>query len=240
MFFNWELCQQILSLTFTLFGGILIILIQNAAVRFTPPRFHTWFVTPVPPPPLPPSPPLSPQHTRPTPLPPEQLQHISGMVQEGIEPLVIEFRGLRAEIQANQQAGLRLETQLVNDIQATQLAGSRLEAQLVNDIQATQRRGSMLTRRLVDEIQTTQRAGSMIATKLVDEIQATQREGSMIATQLVNDLRNLVAEIQATGRQDRRLRRDSHRAPPTPFPARSGSLPSLPRAAHLPQARASW
>jgi hypothetical protein len=103
----WQLCHQILSLTFSLFGGVVLPVIQNAAVRFTPPRFHTWFVTPQPTPPSP--------HT----ISPEQLQHISGVLQEGNQPLVDEVRVLLAQIQADRQAGSMLQTRLAQGLTFT-------------------------------------------------------------------------------------------------------------------------
>src|ERR1700733_13985114 len=106
----WQLCHQILSLAFTLFGGLVLPVIQNVVVRFTPPRFHTWFVTPVPAQPTLPTPPA---------MSPEQLQHIFGGVQEGNQPLVNEVRVLVAQIQADRQGGSRLEAQLAQGLTFT-------------------------------------------------------------------------------------------------------------------------
>ena len=111
----WLLSYQILGLTFSIFGGLITPVIQNAALRFTPRRFHAWFVTPP-----------HPQSTHPPPPtthPYEELQHISGMVQEGAQPLVNELHDLATEIkaalQAARQAGSMLETQLAQGLTFT-------------------------------------------------------------------------------------------------------------------------
>jgi hypothetical protein len=111
----WLLCYQIMSLTFSLFGGVVPPVIQNAALRFTPRRFHVWFVNPP-----------HPQSTLPSlsrTLTPEELQHISRMVQEGTQPLVNELRNLATEIQATlqatRQAGSMLETRLTQGLTFT-------------------------------------------------------------------------------------------------------------------------